>query len=84
MVLDVEDRTQAENALKETKAALAASEQNLRLIIDLLPVLVWSARPDGSGDFVNRSRLDYAKLSAERLLDWGFVALYHPDYIPDG
>ena len=83
VVLDIEDRRQAEDALKETKAALAASEQNLRLIIDSLPVLVWSARPDGSADFVNKSWLDYAGLPAERILDWGFLDLYHPEDIPE-
>lgn len=82
VVLDIEDRKQAENALKETKSALAASEENLRLIINSLPVLVWSARPDGSADFVNKNWLDYAGLPAERILDWGFLDLYHPDDIP--
>ena len=83
VVLDIEDRKQAEDALKETKNALIASEQNLRLIIDSLPVLVWSARPDGSADFVNKSWLDYAELPADRIMDWGFLELYHPDDIPE-
>ncbi|MBB3135547.1 hypothetical protein FHS26_003292 [Rhizobium pisi] len=81
VVLDIEDRKQAENALKETKTALAASEQNLSLIINSLPVLVWSARPDGSADFVNKSWLDYAGRPADQILDWGFLELYHPDDI---
>ncbi|KQY16764.1 PAS domain-containing sensor histidine kinase [Rhizobium sp. Root73] len=83
VVLDIEDRKQAENALKETKSALAASEENLRLIINSLPVLVWSARPDGSADFVNQSWLDYAGLPADSILEWGFLDLYHPDDIPE-
>ncbi|MGO6743870.1 PAS domain S-box protein [Rhizobium ruizarguesonis] len=82
VVLDIEDRKQAENALKETKSALVASEENLSLIINSLPVLVWSARPDGSADFVNQSWLDYAGLPADQILDWGFLDLYHPDDIP--
>ncbi len=82
VVLDIEDRKQAENALRDTKSALAASEENLRLIINSLPVLVWSARPDGSADFVNKSWLDYAGLPAEDILEWGFLDLYHPDDIP--
>ncbi|MBY5360981.1 PAS domain S-box protein [Rhizobium leguminosarum] len=82
VVLDIEDRKQAENALKETKTALAASEENLSLIINSLPVLVWSARPDGSADFVNKSWLDYAGRPADQVLEWGFLDLYHPDDIP--
>ncbi|MBY5406394.1 PAS domain-containing sensor histidine kinase [Rhizobium leguminosarum] len=82
VVLDIEDRKQAENALKETKTALAASEENLSLIINSLPVLVWSARPDGSADFVNKSWLDYAGRPADQILEWGFLDLYHPDDSP--
>ena len=83
VVLDIEDRKSAEDALKEAKSALAASEENLRLIINSLPVLVWSARPDGSADFVNQSWLDYAGLPADQILEWGFLDLYHPDDIPE-
>ncbi|QFY63402.1 PAS domain S-box protein (plasmid) [Rhizobium grahamii] len=82
VVLDIEDRKQAEDALQATKTALAASEENLSLIINSLPVLVWSARPDGSADFVNQSWLDYAGLPAEKILGWGFLDLYHPDDVP--
>lgn len=82
VVLDIEDRKQAENALKETKTALAASEENLSLIINSLPVLVWSARPDGSADFVNQSWLDYAGRPADQILEWGFLDLYHTDDLP--
>ncbi|MCZ7932959.1 Sensor histidine kinase TmoS [compost metagenome] len=83
VVLDIEDRKRAEDALRETKSALAASEENLRLIINSLPVLVWSARPDGSADFVNQSWLDYAGRPADQILEWGFLDLYHPDDIPE-
>ena len=83
VVLDIEDRKQAEDSLRETKSALAASEENLRLIINSLPVLVWSARPDGSADFVNQNWLDYAGLPAAEILEWGFLDLYHPDDIPE-
>jgi len=82
VVLDIEDRKQAEDALQSTKTALAASEENLSRIINSLPVLVWSARPDGSADFVNQSWLDYAGLPAEKVLGWGFLDLYHPDDVP--
>lgn len=79
---DIEDRKRAETALEETKAALLASEQNLNLIINSLPVLVWSARPDGSADFINQSWRDYAGEPADKILEWGFLDLYHPDDVP--
>lgn len=79
---DIEDRKRAEAALEEAQAALVASEQNLNLIINSLPVLVWSARPDGSADFINQSWRDYVGEPADKILEWGFLALYHPDDVP--
>ncbi len=82
VIVEIEDRKRAEDALKAAQTALLASERNLRLIVDSLPVLVWSARPDGSADFVNQSWIDYAGVPADSLLDWGFLDFYHPDDIP--
>jgi PAS domain S-box-containing protein len=79
---DIEDRKRAEAALEAAQAALLASEQNLNLIINSLPVLVWSARPDGSADFINQSWRDYAGETADKILEWDFLDLYHPDDIP--
>jgi PAS domain S-box-containing protein len=79
---DIEDRKRAEAALETAQAALLASERNLDLIINSLPVLVWSARPDGSADFINRSWRDYVGEPADKILEWGFLDLYHPDDVP--
>jgi PAS domain S-box-containing protein len=79
---DIEDRKRAEAALEQAQTALLASEQNLNLIINSLPVLVWSARPDGSADFINQSWRDYAGEPADKILEWGFLDLYHPDDVP--
>src|SRR5580698_10802474 len=48
-------------------------------IIDAIPTLVWSARPDGSADFFNLRWLEYTGLSAEQALGWGWKAAIHPD-----
>jgi len=79
---DIEDRKRAETALEQAQAALLASEQNLDLIVNSLPVLVWSARPDGSADFINQSWRDYVGKPADKILEWGFLDLYHPDDVP--
>jgi PAS domain S-box-containing protein len=51
-------------------------------IIDAIPTLVWSARPDGSADFFNSRWRDYTGLSTEQALDWGWKAAVHPDDLP--
>jgi hypothetical protein len=79
VVLDIEDRKSAEDALKVARSALLASEQNLRLIVDSLPVLAWVSREDGSAEFVNQRWAEYAGVNAEALLNWGDFNFYHPD-----
>ena len=67
-------------ALKNALVGIKNSEDRLRTIIDTIPALAWSARPDGSAEFFNRRWLDYAGLSAEEASDWGWtVALHRED-----
>ena len=53
--------------------------QDIRLVVDTIPTLAWSARPDGSADFFNQRWLDYTGLAAEQALDWGWQIAIHPD-----
>src|SRR3984893_15912464 len=55
------------------------SEGELRKIVDAIPALVWSARPNGSAEFFNRRWLDYTGLSAEQAREWAWTAAVHPD-----
>ena len=55
------------------------SEEQLRLIIDAIPTLVWSARTNGAAEFVNRRWLDYTGLSAEQAREWGWTVAVHPN-----
>jgi PAS domain S-box-containing protein len=76
---DIEDRRRAEEALRASEDALAASEGELNQIVRVIPGLVWSARPDGSATFVNQHYLDYVGLRLEQMLEWGFASVVHPD-----
>ena len=66
-------------ALKNALVEIKNSENRLRTIIDTIPALAWSARPDGSAEFFNRRWLDYAGLSAEEASDWGWIVALHPE-----
>ena len=72
LLTDIDDRKRAEDAIR-------ASERNLNQIINAIPALAWSARPDGSAEFFNQHYLDYVGLSAEQAKDWGWTAAVHPD-----
>src|ERR1700687_5451074 len=56
--------------------------QDIRLVVDTIPTLGWSAGPDGSADFFNQRWLDYTGLSAKQALGWGWEAAIHPDTLP--
>ena len=54
-------------------------KDQLRLAIDTIPGLVWSALPDGSAEFMNQRWLEYTGLSLKEGLDWGGKVAVHPD-----
>jgi len=66
-------------ALKKALVEITNSENRLRTIIDTIPALAWSARPDGSAEFFNQRWLDYAGLSAKEASDWGWTVAVHPE-----
>jgi PAS domain S-box-containing protein len=70
--IDIDDRKRAEEALR-------AAERNLTQVINTIPSLSWSARPDGTAEFFNEHYLDYVGLSAEQAAGWGWMAAVHPD-----
>jgi PAS domain S-box-containing protein len=61
---------------------LKKSEAQLRVIIDTIPALAWSTRPDGSSDYFNERWLSYTGLTAEQSVDYGWTVAVHPDDLP--
>lgn len=72
LLIDIDERKRAEEAL-------AASERHFQLIVDTIPALAWSARPDGAADFFNQHYLDFIGLSAAEASGWGWTAAVHPE-----
>jgi PAS domain S-box-containing protein len=58
---------------------LQRQEKHLRDVVETIPAVAFSARPDGSTEFVNRPWLDYTGLSEKANLDSGWQATVHPD-----
>ncbi len=57
--------------------------QGIRLVVDTIPTLAWSAGPDGSAEFFNQRWLDYTGLSAEQAAGSGWAVAIHPDDLND-
>ena len=66
------ERKWAEKKLRE-------SERNLRLFMETIPQMLWSAAPDGAIDYYNQRVLDYTGLSMEELRGAGWIKPIHPD-----
>jgi PAS domain S-box-containing protein len=73
------ERERSHLALKNALVEIKNYETRLRTIIDTIPALAWSARPDGSAEFFNRRWLDYAGLSRDEASDWGWTVALHPE-----
>jgi PAS domain-containing protein len=78
-VMDVTAPKLSQQALERAFQDLQALQDQHRLVIDTIPGLVWSARPDGAVDFVNQRWLDFTGLAREEALGWGWEAAVHPD-----
>ena len=60
---------------------LKKAEDRIRLIIDTLPTMVWTLRPDGAVDYVNQRWLDYTGLTMQEELEEP-MRVVHPDDLP--
>ena len=75
----VETRRRARIALEKAFEDISRSESQLRAVVNAIPALAWSARPDGSADFFNQTWLDFTGLPAQETVNWGWTAVIHPD-----
>jgi PAS domain S-box-containing protein len=66
------ERKLAVNQLRE-------SELSLRLFLETIPQMLWSATPDGIIDYNNQRFLDYAGLSKDEFRGDGWLKPVHPD-----
>jgi PAS domain S-box-containing protein len=73
-IRDITERKRAEQALRQ-------SEQHLRDVIETIPATAWTARPDGTNDFVNQRWQEYTGLSLEGTAGVGWKTVLHPDDI---
>ena len=73
---DITERKRGEEALQE-------SEYKLRQIIDTVPGFLWSLAPDGEPTHFNQRFLDYFGKPFEDFKHGGWLALVHPDDVPE-
>ena len=61
--------------------ALTGGEQELRLLVETIPTLVWRAGPGGDFEYVNKRVLEYVGAPLGEIIGWGWMEKIHPDDI---
>jgi PAS domain S-box-containing protein len=62
-----------------TEEALTSGAQELRLVVETIPALVWKAGPDGNFEYVNKRVLEYLGAPLGEIIGWGWMERVHPD-----
>src|SRR5437899_2827420 len=80
--IEAKGKEQASMRMAEEIQALSRQkEDHLRLVIDTIPTMAWSVRPDGVVDFLNKRWVDYSGLTLERYVQ-DPTGPIHPEDIP--
>src|SRR3954471_19379441 len=58
---------------------LFSGEQELRLLVETIPALVWRAGPEGNVEYVNKHLLNYFGAPLGDIIGWGWAERVHPD-----
>ncbi|MCW3118340.1 MAG: sensory transduction histidine kinase, partial [Chitinophagaceae bacterium] len=69
---EITERKKAEDELRKSK-------DSNRLIIDTIPIMAWTMRPDGTVDFLNQRWLDYSGLSLEQYIKEPMAPVHSED-----
>lgn len=82
MAFEVTDLVNARIAAESAQLRAEQSERDLKVFIDNLPDLAWTARPDGHIDYYNRRWYEYTGTTFEEMSGWGWEKVHDPALLP--
>jgi PAS domain S-box-containing protein len=64
--------------------AMASAQQqgeslNIQLLVDSIPAMIHTARPDGYLDYFNKRWLEYLGVSLDKMAGWNWTGVIHPE-----
>ncbi|RYE11834.1 MAG: PAS domain-containing sensor histidine kinase [Sphingobacteriaceae bacterium] len=68
-----------ETLIKERTHELMISQKHFRFLADNIPVIVWTAQPNGNTDYFNQLWFDYTGCTLAQSVSWGWQCTLHPD-----
>jgi PAS domain S-box-containing protein len=72
-----------ESERRQAEEALRASEEQYHTLADLIPGIVWTARPNGWIDYANQFWFKFTGLTMAETEGSGWAAVVHPDDLPE-
>ena len=73
---------QLEGKVKERTKELLTSREHFKFLADTIPVIVWTAKPNGDFDYYNKRWYDYTGKTFEDSIGSGWQSVVHPDDLP--
>ncbi|MBZ4033401.1 PAS domain S-box protein [Flavobacterium sp. 17A] len=64
---------------KELQEVIKESEEKFRQLADLVPQIIWTAKPDGFTDYYNSRWYEYTGLSEDKFGDSSWMPVLHPN-----
>ncbi|RXF71680.1 ATP-binding protein [Arcticibacter tournemirensis] len=68
-----------ENTVKERTSELLKSREYFKFLANNIPVIVWTAKPDGQHDYFNKRWYEYTGMGMGQEQGMGWVNALHPD-----
>ncbi|MGZ4778447.1 MAG: PAS domain S-box protein [Thermoanaerobaculia bacterium] len=75
-IRDITDRKSAENAASE-------GAERFRFLAESMPQMIFTARPDGDIEYMNKQWTEFTGLSFEEIVDWRASEFIHPDDVQE-
>ncbi|MBF9221957.1 PAS domain-containing sensor histidine kinase [Hymenobacter ruricola] len=67
---------------RQLQEQVLASQNRFQQLLETLPQMAWTSRPDGSVSYYNQRWYDFTGGTLEELQDWGWERFIHPDDLP--